>query len=109
MTTDDLPWTYIPGQLAARLPVMFLLLLMAAVLLAFWSGGLAVVQSTREVKRHGLSHLRLPLIALAGERGKIVVWMAAMMPIAFLILRHSTLYDGIRHILFVINAWAVGW
>ena len=54
-------------------------------------------------KRHGgLSHLRLPLLALARERGKPVVWMAATMPIAFLIWRHSTLYDGIRHVLFVI-------
>jgi hypothetical protein len=102
VTTDDLPWTYIPGQLAARLPGMFLLLLMAATLLALWNGGSAVFHAARQVKRHGLSHLSLPLIALARERGKIVVWMAAMMPIAFLIWRHSTLYDGIRHILFVI-------
>src|SRR4029079_11487332 len=42
VTTDDLPWTYIPGQLAARLPVMFLLLLMAATILALWNGGSAV-------------------------------------------------------------------
>jgi hypothetical protein len=102
VTTDDLPWTYIPGQLAARLPVMFLLLLIAATCLAIWNGGLAVFYATRQVKHDGLSHLRLPLIALARERGKIVVWMAAIMPITFLIWRHSTLYDGIRHILFVI-------
>jgi len=44
----------------------------------------------------------LPLLLLALERGKLVVWVAATMPIAFLIWRHSTLYDGIRHVLFVI-------
>jgi hypothetical protein len=107
VTTDDLPWTYIPGQLAARLPLVFLLLLMAATVLALWSGGSAVFRAARQVKHYGLSHLRLPLIALARERGKIVIWMAAMMPIAFLIWRHSTLYDGIRHILFVIPMLAL--
>jgi hypothetical protein len=44
----------------------------------------------------------LPLVALAHARGKLVVWAAATMPIALLIWRHSTLYDGIRHVLFVI-------
>jgi hypothetical protein len=39
LTTDDLPWTYIPGQLAARLPVVFLLLLVTAAVVAVWTSG----------------------------------------------------------------------
>jgi len=102
LTTDDLPWTYIPGQLAARLPIVFLLLLVAAAVLGIWNVGLFAVHTYRQVKHGGPSHLRLPLLLLALERGKLVVWVAATMPIAFLIWRHSTLYDGIRHVLFVI-------
>lgn len=102
VTTDDLPWTYIPGQLAVRLPLVFLLLIVAAALLAVWSGGLFARNAARQFKHGGLSHLRSPLLALARERGRLVVWMAATMPVALLILRHATLYDGVRHVLFVI-------
>jgi hypothetical protein len=100
--TDDLPWTYIPGQLAARLPVVFLLLLVAAAVVAVWTIGLFALNAYRQFAHGGLSHLRQPLIELAGERGKLVVWAAAIMPIALLMWRHSTLYDGIRHVLFLI-------
>ena len=102
LTTDDLPWTYIPGQLAARLPVVFLLLLVTAAVVAVWTIGLFALNAYRQFAHGGPSDLRQPLIELARERGKLVVWAAAIMPIALLMWRHSTLYDGIRHVLFVI-------
>jgi hypothetical protein len=102
LTTDDLPWTYIPGELAARLPLVFLLLLVAAAIVAVWDVAPFALNAYRQFKDRGLLQLRLPLIALAHARGKLVVWAAATMPIALLIWRHSTLYDGIRHVLFVV-------
>jgi hypothetical protein len=107
LTTDDLPWTYIPGQLAARLPLVFLLLLVAAAAAAVWNVGLLALRAYRQFNHGGLSQLRQPLIVLAGQRGKLVVWAAATLPIAFLIWRHSTLYDGVRHVLFVMPMLAL--
>ena len=48
LTTDDLPWTYIPGQLAARLPVVFLLLLVTAAVVAVWTIGLFALNAYRQ-------------------------------------------------------------
>jgi hypothetical protein len=75
VTTDDLPWSYIPGQLAARLPVVFLLLLVAAAVVAVWTIGLFALNAYRQFAHSGLSHLRQPLIEFAGERGKLVFWL----------------------------------
>jgi hypothetical protein len=50
---------------------------------------------------------------VARSRSILVVWVAAAAPILFLIVEHATLYDGIRHTLFVIPvlaliaAWAI--
>jgi hypothetical protein len=117
-----LPWTYVPGQLLARLPEGFLLLLLAGI-----SFGLAAVlgfsRATIEaVMRRGATRLRetnlrdtslrdtnlrdLGLL-LARSRCQLIVWAAVILPIGFIIARHSTLYDGIRHVLFVIPMLAV--
>jgi hypothetical protein len=37
----------------------------------------------------------------------LVVWAAALLPIGFVMLKGSTLYDGVRHVLFVIPLLAV--
>jgi hypothetical protein len=39
------------------------------------------------------------------------VWVAAIVPVAFLMITRATLYDGVRHTLFVIPMLALlaGW
>ena len=39
------------------------------------------------------------------------MWVAAVVPVAFLMITHATLYDGVRHTLFVIPMLALlaGW
>jgi hypothetical protein len=105
--TDELPWWYIPGQMLARLPEGFLALLAigigsgAAVALVFAKSALS------HVRRRGLAGLRAPLLALAGVRKILVVAVAAFSPLLFLIAQQATLYDGLRHVLFVIPMLAV--
>jgi hypothetical protein len=111
VTTTALPWFYIPQQWLARLPIGFLLSLAAAVLLG---AGIAISMlrlSLARWQRRGIAGLRGPLLLLARSRSMLVVWVAAFAPILFLIFEHATLYDGIRHTLFVIPMLALlsGW
>ena len=111
VTTTDLPWSYIPEQWLARLPTGFLVSLAVAVL---FGAGIAISllrQSFARWQRHGTAGLRGPLLLVARNRSILVVWVAAAAPILFLIVEHATLYDGIRHTLFVIPMLALiaGW
>ena len=109
--TEALPWSYIPGQWLARLPVGFLGLLVLAVLLAFhrtfrfWRTSIALVAI------HGVFGLRRPALLLARSRRILLIWAAAFAPVGFLMIQHATLYDGVRHTLFVIPMLALlaGW
>src|SRR5262249_12229522 len=51
--------------------------------------------------------LRSAALELAQRRGILVVCAAVVLPAGFLILQHATMYDGIRHVLFVIPMLAV--
>jgi hypothetical protein len=105
--TTALPWSYVPAQLLFRLPEGFLLLLCIAVLsgiasvLAILRLGFAPIAQPR------LSALREAVLVTAQARQRLIVWVAATLPIAAIILQHSTLYDGIRHVLFLIPMLAV--
>ena len=107
VTSNELPWWYIPGQLAARLPEGFLLLLIVGL-----AGGVA---NAFGFLRRGygalalLSTARLRALALVTARSRpiLIVWAAAILPIAFVILQQSTLYDGIRHVMFLIPIMAL--
>ena len=109
--TNELPWFYIPGQWLARLPEPFLALLVIAVVFAlakiFW---LASVAFARFGNR-GLMGLCGPALLLARGRRILLIWAAVVAPLGFLIVQHATLYDGIRHTLFLIPMLAVlaGW
>jgi len=113
VTTTDLPWSYIPEQWLARLPIGFLVSLAAAVLFGAAAAISLLRQSYARWQRHGVAGLRGPLLLVARSRSILVVWVAAAAPILFLIVEHATLYDGIRHTLFVIPvlaliaAWAI--
>src|SRR5262245_27951326 len=94
--TSELPASYIPGQLLARLPVAFLLLLAVA-------GAYAVAAG----HCYGHGSWRMVLLTLARQRAILTVCMTVILPIGFLIMQRATLYDGIRHVLFVIPMLAI--
>jgi hypothetical protein len=105
VSTNMLPWYYIPGELAARLPEIFIVLLLAAL-------GFGIVATAALFRRlpHGLVSV---IVQLAGARALLLIMAAALAPMLFIIATGSTLYDGIRHILFtlpplaLIAAWAM--
>jgi hypothetical protein len=105
--TTALPWSYVPAQLLVRLPEGFLLLLGVAALagmasvLALLRLGLAPSPQPRLLRLKGAA------LVMAQARQPLIVWVAATIPIATIILQHSTLYDGIRHVLFIIPMLAM--
>lgn len=105
--TSNLPRSYIPAQLLARLPGAFLLLLAVA----FGYGVVAVVSFGRQTvvswQRDRSGALRRAAFVTAQARGILVVCAAVALPLAFLIIERATIYDGIRHVLFVIPMLAV--
>lgn len=105
--TDNVPAWYIPGQLLARLPEGFLVLLLLG--MAVWISAAAswIRAALGTLHRSGIAGLRPVAAELAASRAVLVVGMAAFGPIAVLILKGSTLYDGIRHVLFVIPMLAI--
>src|SRR5262249_11651674 len=103
--TTTLPWSYVPAQLLVRLPEGFLLLLCVAVL-----SGIASVLATLRLGFATISQpsrLKEVMMATAQARQPLIVWVAATLPIAAIILQRSTLYDGIRHVLFLIPMLAL--
>jgi hypothetical protein len=103
--TGMLPWYYIPGELAARLPEIFIVLLLAA--LGF---GIVAIAAFFRRPPGGLS---AAVLQLAGAHALLLIVAAALAPILFIIATGSMLYDGVRHILFtlpplaLIAAWAM--
>jgi hypothetical protein len=57
--------------------------------------------------------LRAAVLTLARQRAIVTVCLAVVLPLGFLILQRATMYDGVRHVLFVIPMLAVvagvGW
>ncbi len=57
--------------------------------------------------------MRAAVLTIARERAMLTVCAAVVLPLAFVILQRATMYDGIRHVLFVIPMLAVvaglGW
>ena len=105
--TDALPWSYIPGQLLARLPEGFLLLLVVAMVQAIAATAYIAgdVRSAWRIDRLGT--VRVLALTLARRRALLVLCGAAILPLGFLIAQRAIIYDGIRHVLFVIPMLAV--
>jgi hypothetical protein len=105
--TSDLPASYIPGQLLARLPEAFLFLLTFAGVYAI----AALVALARETLASPSSGRgwgwRTAVQAMARQRPILIVCVAVTLPIGYLIMQRATLYDGIRHVLFVIPMLAI--
>jgi hypothetical protein len=111
--TTDLPWTYVPGELLARLPEGFIVLLVAAFILGCAVCVRFVPECVGGVKREGAVGLKAPLLALARSRGLLIVAMAGTAPLVIAIVIRPTLFSGVRHFLFVtpmlalLAAWAL--
>jgi hypothetical protein len=107
LSTGALPWHYIPEQLLARLPELFIGLLIVALV-----AGLAKLiafarKSIARYARNGIRGLAAPALWITRSRGMLVVVAAAITPAAFIAVQHMTIYDGVRHVLFIIPMLAL--
>jgi len=107
LTTNALPWYYIPQQFLVRLPEGFLILLVVGLVIGVASAVMFSLATIARLREQGVSGLKTPALVLARARGPLVLIAAAAVPIGFLIVQKSTLYDGVRHIMFVIPMLAV--
>lgn len=86
----DLPWTYLPTYIAIKLPELLLLLIAGAAAWSLWA--LGRVETWREPRQ---------VLAL-GLLGFSVVF-----PIAYAVVINATIFNGMRHFLFVLPSLAV--
>jgi hypothetical protein len=103
LSTAALPWTYVPGELLARLPTAFIGLLAVAVVCGAASGFRFVTAAAKE--HHG--QMVAALSALARNRAMLVLAMATLAPLAFVMVTRPIIFDGIRHLLFTIPLLAL--
>ena len=106
--TDGLPCSYIPAQLLG--PVAGSVSLPPGCCASstqfppWWS-------SRGKRRRHGAydrsAGLRTAALTVVRARACLIVCAAVIFPLAFLIVQHATIYNGIRHVLFVIPMLAV--
>jgi hypothetical protein len=113
ISTSALPPSYIAAQLLFRLPEAFLLLLAIACIHAIAAAARLARDVVRKSPSWAGTRLRAAVLTIARERAMLIVCAAVVLPLAFLILQRATMYDGIRHVLFVIPMLAVvaglGW
>src|SRR5262249_53548291 len=81
--TDALPWSYIPAQWFARLPVGFLGLLTLALVFAFHRTFRFLRTSIALAIEQGVCGLRRPVLLLARSRRILLVWVPAFAPVGF--------------------------
>jgi len=105
--STNLPSSYVPAQLAARLPEGFLLLLIAGLVAGIAVAAGFLRDAFRALARRGSAALASLMLTLARSRQALIFWTAAVVPIAVIIVQRSTLYDGIRHVLFLIPMLAL--
>ena len=105
VTTNRLPWHYVPGELAARLPLVFLVLIVATAALVIYGAFSRVAWSAPRENRSAAKIIFA--LAARGSRQMLILSAAAFLPIGFVIVEGSTLYNGLRHILFVIPMLAL--
>jgi hypothetical protein len=95
-----LPPSYIPGQLLARLPEAFLALLAVAFVSAIHGVAVLARETTARWRAHRNQSFRAAVLTVARERACLIVCAA-------FILQRATIYNGIRHVLFVIPMLAI--
>lgn len=107
VTTDNLPWHYIPGQFLARLPEGFLMLLGIGAVFAVAAAWRLSSAAFARYRARGIAGLATPALLIVRARGVLLIVCAVVAPIAFLMVKDATLYDGVRHVLFVIPLLAL--
>ncbi len=105
--TYALPWSYIPGQLLARLPEGFLLLLAVAMIYAIAATACITGDFLSAWRIDRLAAVRSAALTVARRRAILILCGAVILPLGFLITQRAIIYDGIRHVLFVIPMLAV--
>jgi hypothetical protein len=113
ISTGALPRSYIPAQLLVRLPEAFLVLLAVACLHAIVAAARLAREAFAKSRTERGAGMRAAILTLARERAMLTGALAVVLPLGFLILQRATMYDGVRHVLFVIPILAVvaglGW
>lgn len=107
ISTNALPLSYIPGQLLARLPGGFLFLLAVAFVYAVAITVIFAREFAAKWRLDRGASLHAAALSLARARGILIVCAAVILPIGFLIVQRATIYDGIRHVLFVFPMLAI--
>ncbi len=101
------PWTYVPVWLFWTTPPVVI----AGAALSL----IPMVSSTLQRLHQAFAVARADGHPAAGESRALVagLWFAVIFPVAYVVARHSTLYDGVRHLLFIVPPLvalaAVGW
>lgn len=107
VASGALPWHYIPGQLLARLPEGFVALIAIAALFGAVAIGRFVGGCRARIRRDGAAGVAACALQLAQARAALVVIAAALGPPLFVIARGSVIFDGLRHLLFVLPMLAL--
>jgi hypothetical protein len=105
VTTNHLPWHYVPGQLAARLPLEFLLLIVVAMVLGIYGAFSRLDRRALQERKSWAS--AVARLVTRDCRQVLILGGATFFPVLAVIADGSTLYNGLRHILFVIPLLAV--
>jgi hypothetical protein len=105
--SNQLPWSYVPGQLFARLPLAFLLLLLTGLIVGIVTVAITIRDSWDGLAEPKTRYATAGVLFSAPARQALIVWGAALLPIIFVIVDGSTLYNGIRHVIFIIPMLAV--
>jgi hypothetical protein len=113
ISSAALPWHYIPGQLLGRLPEGFVALLVIAALFGAVAAVRFLGDCSGRVGRNGAAEMFACAAELARSRALLVVTVAALGPPIFIAARGSVIFDGLRHVLFILPmlallaAWAL--
>jgi hypothetical protein len=113
VSSQALPWDYIPSQFLARLSEAFVLLLVIAAGFGIAAAGGFFYKVATRKPGNGPSRFWAGARLIARYRARWIVTAAAFTPVAIAWLTHPTLFDGVRHFLFIVPplallaAWAL--
>jgi hypothetical protein len=102
LSAATLPWSYVPGELLARLPAAFIGLLAVAVVFGAMALFRFLATCAKHMRDNGGTGMLVALAALARKRAMLVLVIATVAPLAFVMTTRPIIFDGIRHLLFTV-------
>jgi len=90
----DLPWYYLPEMLLITAPLFLVVLLGLGFIFL-------IVEATRGFKKQKASYLTQERLS------KFFLLFCLIFPVAIVAIRQATLYDGMRHFIFILGPWAI--